>query len=158
MATVNVESGVYFIQNLGTGTVMDLENGSSTNGTKVQGYQKRELSDPWVPAQLWVISKVGKDNVYTIENTNSRTFMDLTGSNVQNNTPIIGFEATGNPNQQWKIIRNSTGTAYVMQNMATGTFADLKDGQSLNGTAINGWSGSGPTTTNPHQLWLIVRA
>lgn len=24
-------------------------------GTKTQGYQKRELSDPWVPAQLWII-------------------------------------------------------------------------------------------------------
>lgn len=34
-----------------------------------------------VSTQLWVISKVnGTDDVYTIENASSRTFMDLTGS------------------------------------------------------------------------------
>jgi hypothetical protein len=42
----------------------------------VQGYAKRELSDDWVPAQLWVINEVG-NNLYTIENTNSRTYLDL---------------------------------------------------------------------------------
>jgi hypothetical protein len=45
-------------------------------GTTVQGYAKRELSDPWVPAQLWIISQAGT-NLYTIENTNSRTYLDL---------------------------------------------------------------------------------
>ena len=48
-------------------------------GTKVQGFEKRELSDPWVPAQLWVINEV-EQGVYTIQNTNSRTFADLSGS------------------------------------------------------------------------------
>jgi hypothetical protein len=45
-------------------------------GTTVQGHAKRELSDGWVPAQLWVISQAGT-NLYTIENTNSRTYLDL---------------------------------------------------------------------------------
>ena len=49
-------------------------------GTKVQGYEKRELSDEWVPAQLWVITKAEGDSVYKIENANSRTIMDLTAS------------------------------------------------------------------------------
>jgi len=50
-------------------------------GTKVQGFQKRELSDVWVPAQLWVISQVGDDPIYTIQNANSRTYMTLSGCN-----------------------------------------------------------------------------
>lgn len=53
---------------------------STLLGTKVQGYAKRELSDPWVPAQLWVLSQAGSEDVYTFQNANSRTFMDLTGS------------------------------------------------------------------------------
>ena len=48
-------------------------------GTKVYGYQKRALSDPLVPAQLWVVAH-GSGGVYTFENANSRTLMDLTGS------------------------------------------------------------------------------
>ena len=45
-------------------------------GTDVQGYAKRELSDVWVPAQLWIINK-GSDGYYTLENPNSRTYLDL---------------------------------------------------------------------------------
>ena len=53
---------------------------SSLLGTKVHGYEKRALSDPWVPAQLWVVAQDGNEGVYTFQNANSRTFMDLTGS------------------------------------------------------------------------------
>ena len=49
-------------------------------GTKVHGYKQRALSDPWVPAQLWVIALVGSEGDYTFENANSRTLMDLTDS------------------------------------------------------------------------------
>ena len=53
----------------------------TSTGTKVQGFHKHLLSDAWVPAQLWVVAQAGgAAGVYTIENTNSRTFMDLTGS------------------------------------------------------------------------------
>ena len=29
---------------------------------------------------------------------------------------------------------------------------------SANGNPVNGWAGQGPTTTNTHQLWHVVRA
>ncbi|EPS97737.1 hypothetical protein FOMPIDRAFT_82405 [Fomitopsis schrenkii] len=154
---MSIQSGVYFIQNAGTGTVLDLENGSSANSTKVHGYQKRELSDNWVPAQLWVVSLV-EGNLYTIENTNSRTYLDLTASNVASGTPIIGYQGTSNPNQRWAILRNSADTAYVIQNQATGTFVDLLDGNSANLTPVNGWAGQGVTTPNTHQLWKFIGA
>lgn len=48
---------------------------STTTGTKVQGFAKHELSENWVPAQLWVVNKNGND--YTIENANSRTLLTL---------------------------------------------------------------------------------
>lgn len=47
-------------------------------GTKIQGYQKRELSDELSPIQLWLITKTGDNAVYKIENASSRTMMDLT--------------------------------------------------------------------------------
>jgi hypothetical protein len=47
-----------------------------STGTDVQGYAKRTLSDDWVPAQLWVVNH-GSDGTYTIQNTNSRTYLDL---------------------------------------------------------------------------------
>lgn len=46
-------------------------------GTKILGREKRELSDEWVSAQLWIIVKIDRNSVYTIQNANSRTYMDL---------------------------------------------------------------------------------
>ncbi|EPS97703.1 hypothetical protein FOMPIDRAFT_82435 [Fomitopsis schrenkii] len=159
MPSAPVPSGVYFIQNLGTGTVLDLDNGSSANGTKVHGYQKRDLSDNWVPAQLWVVSQIGDSSLYTIENANSRTNLDLTGSNAADGTPIIGSQATPDAeNQRWAILRNREDTAYVIQNKGSGTYVDLLYGNSANLTPVNGWAGQGVTTPNTHQLWKFVRA
>ncbi|TBU38765.1 ricin B-like lectin [Dichomitus squalens] len=158
MAALTIETGVYFIQNAGTGTVLDLTGGSNANGTKVQGFTKREINDVYVSAQLWLIAQVPGTDEYTIQNANSQTYLDLTGSNVQSGTPLIGYQPTGNPNQRWIIKRNSTNTAYVIGNGATGTYVDLLNGGSANGTAVNGWAGEGPATTNPHQLWHVVRA
>ena len=102
-------------------------------GTRVQGFQKHELNNVWVSAQLWIIT-ANEDGSYTIQNANSRTYLDLTGStsfiirllpcvnsgygygvagNIANGTPLIGYQGTGNPNQKWIIKRNSTNTAYV---------------------------------------------
>ncbi|TBU36298.1 ricin B lectin domain-containing protein [Dichomitus squalens] len=159
MVSRTIKDGVYFIQNVGTDTVLDLTDGSSANGTKVQGFTKHELNDEWVSAQLWIITQVPGTDEYTIQNANSRTYLDLTESNPQNGTPIIGYEPTGNPNQHWIITRNSTKTAYVIENAgATGTYVDLLDGDSADGTAVNGWAGEGPTTTNTNQLWHFVPA
>jgi hypothetical protein len=97
-------------------------------GTPVQGYAKRELSDGWVPTQLWIINHVGT-NIYTIENANSRTFLDLgmlfsepysrlllmklVQAANPNGTSVLGRPATGSDHQKWVISRNTNGTAYV---------------------------------------------
>ena len=104
-------------------------------GTKVQGWQQRELNDVWVSAQLWIVTSINSSGEYSIQNANSRTYLTLTdgmwliiglfaytsqhlygltfaGSSADN-TPIVGFHGTGNTNQQWIITRTNDGTAYV---------------------------------------------
>ena len=49
-------------------------------GTKVQGFAKHELNDVWASAQLWIIARVPNTDTYTIQNANSRTYLDLSGS------------------------------------------------------------------------------
>ncbi|EPS97735.1 hypothetical protein FOMPIDRAFT_82407 [Fomitopsis schrenkii] len=153
-----IKSGVYFIQNAGTRTVLDLPNGDSSNGIKVQGFKKREFIDGWVTAQLWVVSKVASDPVYSIENARSGTCLDLSNSESKNGTPIIGYEATGHPNQHWVIHRNNADTGYVIENKATSTYVDLQGGNSANGTPVQSWAGEGVQITNKNQLWEFVAA
>ena len=105
-----------FIQNIGTGTVINLSKGMFVifalsrpfllinrrlqrgryvllyhascilfiirAGTTVFGNTKRTLSEVLVPVQLWVISRDqdGPPDSYTIENTASRTFLDIPDS------------------------------------------------------------------------------
>lgn len=48
-----------------------------TTGTKVQGYEKRELEDNWASAQLWIITQVDTNGKYNIRNALSKTWMYL---------------------------------------------------------------------------------
>ena len=99
-------------------------------GTKIQGYKLREItdSDPWVPAQLWVVTQVGTGDDYTIQNCNSRTYLTLgilshahphgfdswiRIDNKSDGSPIAAYNYTGNPDQHWVITRNPADLSYV---------------------------------------------
>ncbi|GJE89238.1 ricin B lectin domain-containing protein [Phanerochaete sordida] len=150
MASEKVQDGVYFIQNIGTGEVMDLLNASNAKDTTVQGFVKREPTDTWVPAQLWVISE--RSDHYRIESA-VRSHLELSSATGD----VVCNAETNNSNQKWKIYRNSNKTAYVIQNVDTGTYASLGSGSVTNYPKIVGASGSGAATTDSKQLWLIVR-
>jgi len=177
MASEIIPSGVYFIQNVGTGTVMDLQNGTEadgitpTLGTQALCYEKRLLLDRAVSSQLWILVQSGANNVFTIQNARTTTFMDILSGNFPNGAPIIVNPKSTNISQTWKITRNSNKTAYVIQNMLNsanyGTssgFADLSQGGQANETPVNGLNGDGydgsgvAITTNSQQLWRVVPA
>jgi len=162
MAAYTVEEGVYFIQNVKTGSIIDLEDGASADNTKIHGRStKRDLNEHYVPPQLWIISKVeGKSFVYKIQNASSRTYMDLPGSNVTSGTDVVGYHQTSDDSQEWTIARNFTNrTAYTIQNRGnTSLYVNLNNGNAESTTVINGWSGTGGSTTDTNQLWHIVRA
>ncbi|KAI0797264.1 ricin B-like lectin [Irpex lacteus] len=157
MASEKLADGVYFIQNIGTGTVLTLHGGSAEDGTLAEGTAKRELSDPWVSAQLWIITKVIVDDgrTYSVQNGNSRTYLTLKdGSTVGTGTPIIGYEHTGSGDQHWMIVRNAKKTAYVITNETSRTAVDLWGGGNADGTAVNGYYAN---NDNNNQLWQLVR-
>ncbi|TBU40751.1 ricin B lectin domain-containing protein [Dichomitus squalens] len=153
-----VKSGVYFIQNIGALSVLDLTGGSSSSGTVVQGYAKRDLTDPSAIAQLWVIAQIKGTTLYTIQNAQGGTFLDLKGGASANETPVVGNSQSGKSIQQWSITPNAANTAYMIVNSSTKTVVDLLNGGTANGTAVNGWGTDGPSTTNTHQLWVLVPA
>ncbi|KIP12206.1 carbohydrate-binding module family 13 protein [Phlebiopsis gigantea 11061_1 CR5-6] len=154
------ESGVYYIENIASHTVIELTDDSGTPGTQVQGWEKRALSDTLVSAQLWIIYPVGgSSSAYFIRNAGTRTtFMELTDGNPAEGTPIISNPASGSTSQEWTITPNTAGTAYVIRNVASSTYIDLYKGNAENGAVINGWGGTGPTTGNTHQLWVLTSA
>ncbi|TBU29675.1 hypothetical protein BD311DRAFT_660675, partial [Dichomitus squalens] len=145
-----------FIQNIGTGTVCDL-----AWGAKVQGYSKRELNDPLVSAQLWIIIRVEHDE-YTIRNAMSCTYMDIQASAKLH---FDWFATRAKPSKnmssklaRWTIRRNNNKTAYLTSTWLAGTYHSLCMMGTENGTKIQIWEGIGPSTNHQLQLWHVVRA
>ncbi|TBU29666.1 ricin B-like lectin [Dichomitus squalens] len=145
-----VASGVYFIKAFAALTVLTL-----LNGTMVQGDAKRDLTDPSVISQLWVVAQVNGTSLYTIENAQGGTFLDLLGGSNASATPVVGNSQSGSSVQQWSFMPTSANTTYTIVNSATNTVIDLLAGGTADGTAVNGWEYTGPTNTN--QVWDLVR-
>ncbi|TBU54721.1 ricin B lectin domain-containing protein [Dichomitus squalens] len=164
MATLNLENGVYFIQNFGTGTAVELKDGSSADSTRVVSAPKRELDNVSVPASLWIISRVSgaPGHQYTLQNAKSGTFMDVLGgaSNVKDNVDIVGFQKLADSkSQRWTITRHNDTKAYVIANAVTGKhYVNLPGGDRAAGRVLQVVTGEGIQSTNVDQMWLIVRA
>ncbi|KAK0494137.1 ricin B-like lectin [Armillaria luteobubalina] len=134
---MTLSRGIYLIHNAGVPVAMDLYGGSSADSTKITGWKFSDTTINW--NQLWLVEPVNdKADTFTVRSIIAGTYMDLTGSNPENGTPIIGYQKTGNPNQEWVIKHSADNKSYKMKNNATGTFADLYNGDVLgNGAETN---------------------
>lgn len=77
--------------------------GSSTDGTKVQGWEK--LTSELTYDQQWLISEVsGSTGVYTLRNLRSGTYLDLNEGSNTDGTKVQGWEMISDDKaQQWTI-------------------------------------------------------
>jgi len=97
-------AGSYTLYNLKSGTVLDLSDGGSAEGTQVQGWVRH--TDPTMPDihnQEWFFKQV-ENNIYNIVNVRSGTSLHLSGGCSADGTKIQGWPTQpGNPNQMWKV-------------------------------------------------------
>jgi hypothetical protein len=143
---------VYVIQNKGSGTFLDLDNGSPANGTKVQGWENLSTQQ-FAPNQQWLISQVsGSSGVYTLRNMSGGTFLDLTGGSSVNGTQIQCWEQNGGSNQQWNIFTAEVNGFWRIQNAGAKTVVDIDSGNPADGTKIQGWQSIG---NDNNQMWSI---
>ncbi|KAI0090543.1 hypothetical protein BDY19DRAFT_716886 [Irpex rosettiformis] len=94
--------------------------------TEVEGCAKRQFSDGLVSVQLWIVSRVGNDPVYSIRKSVGRTYVGVFGGNitVANGTPVIGYRSgTGNPDQHWIFTSTTDKGVSVLRNLASGSLS-----------------------------------
>ena len=48
--------------------------------TSITGWTMHELGNSLAPMQLWIVTQVSDEPAYTVQNVNSRTFMDIPDS------------------------------------------------------------------------------
>ncbi|PPQ74703.1 LOW QUALITY PROTEIN: hypothetical protein CVT25_007632 [Psilocybe cyanescens] len=105
---VDGKPDVYTLRNLRTGTYLDLSNGSSANGTQVQGWSSAEGS-AYASNQQWKITTDG--TYYRLQNVSGKTYLDLLGNATTNGTKVHGWAKANVETQDWLLRRVSrTGT------------------------------------------------
>nr|BAC87876.1 Ricin B-related lectin [Cerioporus squamosus] len=146
--------GIYHIPHAHVANIrMALANrGSGQNGTPVIAWDSNNDAFD----HMWLVEPTGEADTYTIHNVSTGTYMDVTASAVADNTPIIGYQRTGNDNQKWIIRQVQTDGGdrpWKIQCKATGTFATLYSGGG-SGTAIVGWR---LVNSNGNQDWVFQK-
>ncbi|KAJ6603426.1 ricin B lectin domain-containing protein [Mycena vulgaris] len=149
--------GVYTITNVKTQTRVDLDGGNKENGTKVHGWTPLAPDVAEFPNQLWRVQYTNKPGVdsYTISNVQSGTYLEVSGGNATDGTPVTCSEAGAGEqttdNQEWEFVK--IGNGYKVRNVKSQTYLDLDSGSADNGTKIQGWWGE--LDGNENQLWAF---
>ncbi|CCO31531.1 hypothetical protein RSOLAG1IB_09426 [Rhizoctonia solani AG-1 IB] len=84
MSHHSLPAGTYMLKNVSTGTVLDLWNGQSAEGTAIQGFRSHGGDN-----QKWRLKYTGKGNQATLQNVKSGTYVG-TQSNIQNSVKVVG--------------------------------------------------------------------
>ncbi|KAK0444153.1 hypothetical protein EV421DRAFT_1903262 [Armillaria borealis] len=159
---MTLSRGIYIINNAGVPLSMDIDCGSSADGTKILGWHDDNFN--W--NHLWLVEPVdGKTDTFTVRSLIAGTYMTLAGGSQADETPITGRRRSSGLHalhQEWIIKRSmdKDKESYKMKNYASGTFADLYHGGSSNGTPIYGCKGPGFKTHDKdswHQYWTFKR-
>jgi hypothetical protein len=106
---VQGQVNTYTLCNLRGGTYLDLSNGSSQNGTQVQGW----AADPpnSVQNQWWVVTADG--SYYRLQNKQGGTYLELSNGGTANGTKAQGWAFTVVPQQNWTLTRISRTSAEI---------------------------------------------
>ncbi|KAF7371279.1 Ricin-type beta-trefoil lectin domain-containing protein [Mycena sanguinolenta] len=150
--------GTYTITNQKSQTRVDLDNGNSANGTKVQGYRSFGPDNlTYYPNQVWKVqytNKLGVDS-YTISNVRTGTYIELSdgtdGTQVTCSAAAAGSDTSDN--QEWEFIKVDNSGYYKVRNVKFQTYLDIDSGSSADGTKIQAWWGL--LDGNENQLWAF---
>lgn len=95
------------LRNLRSGTYLDLSNGGSDNGTKLQGWGGVDNDN-----RKWTISQLGP--YWAIRNKGTQTAVDLADGGKNDGTRVWGWQYIPNDNQKW-LFKRMTRTPQEIQ-------------------------------------------
>lgn len=148
---VNVEAanaiteGMYYIEHVGSGRVLDVTDISFSNGVQLQ------IWDLNVGHQNQVFEFAQKDGYWTIKALHSGKVVEVRNSDTANYGQVAQWEYAGLKSQQWKIINNSDGTV-SFQNRNSGKYMDVFNGYTANGSKIIQYE---PNNSNAQKFRLL---
>ena len=111
-------AGVYEIQNVSSGQVLDVNGASTANNAAVIQY-------PYTGGrnQLWNFIPTS-GGYYQIKSANSGLDLNVSGASTANSAPVVQYQFGSRNNDQWRPARNADGT-YSFYNRNSGLVLDM---------------------------------
>ena len=137
---VQVDAGSVVLQNVGTGKVLDVNGGNTTDGTNVQIYDENgSLAQKFIFRE----AKAVKSATYVFHSgANFNQVMDLNGSSGQDGANVTSWASSGAGNQKWNVNDNGDGT-YRISSAVTGKVLDISGGVASDGANVAQYSWHG---------------
>lgn len=131
------EGDYYYIASaLDTNKVLDVKNGSKSNGANIQLYKKNGTN-----AQLFRFVKSSKDGYYYIINKGSGKAVDVQNGSTASGTNVQQYQRNNTQAQRWKLQYTSSGNVSIQAQC--GKYLDVKNAETKNGTNIWIYNGNG---------------
>lgn len=137
----------YLIQHVGSGKYLDITDESTSNGARLQIWQRY----PEHQNQVFYFQKVG--NYWKIIAHNSGKAIEVRNSSKSNNAHVAQWSYGGLKCQQWSIIKNSDGTV-SFKNRNSGKYLDVSGNGTANGTKVVQYTSNG-TTAQKFKLYRL---
>ena len=144
----SIEAGAYILKNVGTGTVLDVSNASTTDGANIQVYSSNGSN-----AQRFFLKEADpvRGVTYALHSSlNYGQVIDVADGSSSDGANIQSWASNDTGAQKWNVYQNGDGT-YRVINAANGKALDVKDGKAFAGANIQQYSWNGTAA----QKWII---
>lgn len=140
-----VGSGTYTISLTGTDQVLDVAEGSKTNGANIQLYVSNKTA-----TQKFSIAFDAKTGMYKITNVGADKVLDVAGAGKEWGTNVQSYVSNNTQAQRW-YIEKMDAAQYRIYSACNGLVLDAAEGKTTNGTNIQTYVANGTKA----QLWNI---
>ncbi len=145
LSGTGVVTGFFEVANSLTGKVLDLANGSTSDGGLIEQNALNGLEE-----QRWQLLPA-LDGYHAIQNVMTGKVLDVTGGSTNGGTLIQQWDYLGNSNQQWQLVPVDD-VHYKIMNRLTGKALDVTGGANANGIHIQQWD----YVADAQQMWVLV--
>ncbi|WP_330632964.1 RICIN domain-containing protein [Halocatena halophila] len=140
------DGGVYRIENVNSGNVLDVRNGDTSDGAVVQQWE-----DLGYDHQRWIAHEISTDR-YWFESVHSSKALDIENAALQSGAETTQWEWQGAASQQW-IPQQIENGIYRVQNVNSSLALDITDASRSNGARGMQWEWWG----GDNQKWRFER-
>ncbi|PLS25784.1 RICIN domain-containing protein [Bifidobacterium imperatoris] len=142
----DLKDGVYSLSSHGSQAVLDVSNGSSSDGANVQLWR-------WagVDQQLWRVSHDAKGYV-TLTNVRSGKVLDVSNGVAAAGTNVQQWSSAGAWAQKWIAVKTEDGSYRFVSGLSKSLSLDADCAKTTNGTNIHLWVSS----NDPAQRWTLI--